>query len=300
MCCNIFIILLYNITKVKIKNYKIMAEVRIDLSEFEAIKDAKNKAEDDLKELKQSHKEEISDLKNTIKDLENKSRVIIKHENKYFAKIDIDKESLKNMKNDLKHSLLWGDLDLYSLLRCDNIYMSHEQLMDRVADAIVNQLNKGGFKQASKEMIPLFSEHGEPDQYIGFDDIKLDVEKELKEQYINNQKKIQEDLEQQIKNYEDKYQIVEADVMSKYNSKIRTLEEKLNSSQEEVDKLKESHKEEVDKLNEDINKLKDELKEAQKTQEEKILEAEEKLKEAQEVLKKLTNNPRKKWYQFWK
>ena len=60
------------------------AEVRIGLSEFEAIKDAKNKAENDLNELKQSHKEEISELKNNIKEIENKSRVIIKHENKYF------------------------------------------------------------------------------------------------------------------------------------------------------------------------------------------------------------------------
>ena len=161
--------------------------------------------------------------------------------------------------------------------------------MGRVADAIVNQLNKGGFKEASNEMIPLFSEHGEPDQYIGFDDVKLEVEKELKDQYINNQKKLEENLEQKIKSYEDKYQIVEADVKSKYNSQIRTLENKLNSS-----------KEEINKLNEDIDKLKEELKEAQKTQEEKILEAEEKLKEAQEVLKKLTNNSRKKWYQFWK
>lgn len=42
------------------------------------------------------------------------------------------------------------------------------------------------------------------------------------------------------------------------------------------------------------------IKEAQKTQEEKILDAETKLKEAQELLKNLTNNPRKKWYQLWK
>lgn len=268
------------------------AEVRIGLSEFEAIKDAKNKAEVDLKELKQSHKEEISDLKNTIKDLEKRARVIIKHENKYFAKIDIDKETLKIMKTNLKHSLLWGDLDIYNVLRSD-YYMSDEQRMGRVADAIVNQLNKGGFKEASNEMIPLFSEHGEPDQYIGFDDIKLDVEKELKDQYINNQKKIEENLEQQIQKYEDKYKNVETELQSKYDEKIKSLEDKLNSSKEEINKLKETHKEEVDKL-------KEELKEAQKTQEEKILEAEEKLKEAQEVLKKLTNIPSKKWYQFWK
>lgn len=270
------------------------AEVRIGLSEFEAIKDAKNKAEVDLKELKQLHKEEISDLKNTIKDLEKRSRVIIKHENKYFAKIDIDKKTLKIMKNNLKHSLLCGDLDIYNaLLRSDHNYISNEQRMGRVADAIVNQLNKGGFKEASNEMIPLFSEHGEPDQYIGFDDVKLEVEKELKDQYINNQKKIEENLEQQIQKYEDKYKNVETELQSKYDKKIKSLEDKLNSSKKEINKLKETHKEEVDKL-------KEELKEAQKTQEEKILEAEEKLKEAQEVLKKLTNNPRKKWYQFWK
>lgn len=288
-----------------------MAKVEIELSEFDAVRNARDKAENELKEIKQTHKEEIADLKKTIKDLANKSRVIIKHENKYFSKIGIDKETLKNMKNNLKHSLLWGDLDLYKLLRMDSMYMSNEQRMDRVADAIVNQSINGDFKQAPKEMIPLFSEHGEPDQYIGFDDIKLEVEKELKDQYINNQKKIQENLEQQIKNYEDKYQRVDADVKSKYDSVIREIEDKLNSSQEyaeklnethkeEVDKLKETHKEEVDKLNEDIDKLKDELKEAQKTQEEKILDAEEKLKEAQDLLKKLTNNPRKKRFQFWK
>jgi len=66
-----------------------------------------------------------------------------------------------------------------------------------------------------------------------------------------------------------------------------------DKAENELKELKQSHKEEVDKL-------KEELKEAQKTQAEKILDAEEKLKEAQEVLKKLTNIPRKKWYEFWK
>jgi hypothetical protein len=41
------------------------------------------------------------------------------------------------------------------------------------------------------------------------------------------------------------------------------------------------------------------IKDARKKAEE-ILDVEEKLKEAQELLKKLTNNPHKKWYQFWK
>lgn len=275
-----------------------MAKLEIELSEFDALRDAKNKAEVDLKELKQSHKEEISDLKNTIKDIEKRSRVIIKHKDRYFYKTAFDIETIKKIKNNLIFDINYGSIDIDRVLH--NHYLSQCEKVSTIVDIIVEKINKCDFVEASDEIKEQFSQNGEPDQYIGFDDIKFDVEKELKDQYINNQKKIQEKLEQQIKNYEDKYQIVEADVSSKYNSKIRTLENKLNSSQEEINKLNETHKEEVDKLNEDIDKLKEELKEAQKTQEEKILEAEEKLKEAQEVLKKLTNNPRKKWYQFWK
>jgi DNA anti-recombination protein RmuC len=285
------------------------AEVRIGLSEFEAIKDAKKKAEDELKESKQSHKEEISDLKNTIKEIEKRARVIIKHNNKYFYKTAFDRETIKKLKNSLIFDINYGSIDIDRILH--NHYFTQCEKISTIVDIIVEKINKYDFVEASDEIKEQFSENGDPDQYIGFDDIKLEVEKELKDQYINNQKKIQENLEQQIKDYENKYQRVEADVKSKYNSKIRILEDKLNSSQEYAEKLKETHKEEVDKLNEthkeevdnlkeDIDKLKDELKEAQKTQEEKILDAEEKLKEAQEVLEKLTNTPRKKRWIFWK
>lgn len=275
-----------------------MAKLEIELSEFDALRDAKNKAENDLKELKQSHKEEISDLKNTIKDIEKRSRVIVKHKDRYFYRTAFDRETIKSLKNNLKFDIQYGRLNIGRIL--NDQYLNGFDKVSTIVDIIVEKINKCNFIEVSDEIEELFSENGEPDQYIGFEDIKLEVEKELKDQYINNQKKLQENLEQQIKKYEEKYELLEADVHSQYNSQIRILEDKLNNSQEDANKLKETHKEEVDKLNEDIDKLKEELKEAQKTQEEKILEAEEKLKEAQEVLKKLTNNPRKKWYQFWK
>lgn len=268
-----------------------MAKLEIELSEFDALRDAKNKAEVDLKELKQSHKEEISDLKNTIKDIEKKSRVIIKHKDRYFYKTAFDKETIKKIKSSLIFDINYGSIGIDRVLY--NHYLSQHERISTIVDMIVEKINTCGFVEASDEIKEQFSENSEPDQYIGFDDIKLDVEKELKDQYINNQKKIEENLEQQIQKYEDKYKNVETELQSKYDEKIKSLEDKLNSSKEEINKLNETHKEEVDKL-------KEELKEAQKTQEEKILEAEEKLKEAQEVLKKLTNNPRKKWYQFWK
>jgi len=268
-----------------------MAKLEIELSEFDALRDAKNKAEVDLKELKQSHKEEISDLKNTIKDIEKRSRVIIKHKDRYFYKTAFDRENIKKIKNNLIFDINNRSIDIDRVLH--NHYLSQCEKVSTIVDIIVEKINKCDFVEASDEIKEQFSQNGEPDQYIGFDDIKFDVEKELKDQYINNQKKIQEKLEQQIKDYEDKYQKVDEELRSKHSSRIKSLEDKLNNSQEEIDNLKETHKEEVDKL-------KEELKEAQKTQAEKILEAEEKLKEAQEVLKKLTNNPRKKWYQFWK
>lgn len=280
-----------------------MAKLEIELSEFDALRDAKNKAENDLIELKQSHKEEISDLKGTIKDLEKKSRVIIKHENKYFYKTKIDKEIIRDLKDAIFSKMGHSTIYYLEFNRMIERGYNFYQMFDKCIDMIVNEINDICIKTTS-DMIPAFSEHDESDQYIGFDDIKLEVERELKDQYINNQKKIKENLEQQIKNYEEKYQRIDADVKSKYNSEIRILENKLNSSQEEINKLNEAHKEEADKLKEshkeEVDKLKEELKEAQKTQEEKILEAEEKLKEAQEALNKLTNKSNKKWYQFWK
>jgi predicted nucleic acid-binding Zn-ribbon protein len=279
------------------------AEVRIGLSEFEAIKDARKKAEEELKEAKQTHKEEISDLKSTIKDLENKSRVIIKHKDKYFYKTAFDTDTIRKIKNKIANEIFLGRLEFDYLFRDRN--MGVYDKMYKITDIIIDKINDSDFIQPSEnEIKKMFSENGDPDQYIGFDDIKLEVERELKDQYINNQKKIQENLEQQIKDYENKYQKVDEELRSKHSSRIKLLEDKLNNSQEELDDLKETHKEEVNKLKEthkeEVDKLKEELKEAQKTQAEKILDAEEKLKEAQEVLKKLTNTPSKKWYEFWK
>lgn len=268
-----------------------MAKVEIELSEFDAVRNARDKAENELKELKQSHKEEVSELKNTIKEIEKRARVIIKHDDKYFYKTAFDKETIKKLKNSLYFGINDGSIDIDRILR--NHCFTQCEKISTIVDIIVKKINNYGFVEASDEIKKMFSENREPDQYIGFDDIKLEVERELKDQYINNQKKIQEKLEQQIKDYEDKYQKVDEELRSKHSSKIRILEDKLNSSQEYAEKLKETHKEEVDKL-------KEELKEAQKTQAEKILDAEEKLKEAQEVLKKLTNIPSKKWYEFWK
>ena len=269
-----------------------MAKVEIELSEFDAVRNARDKAENELKELKQSHKEEVSELKNNIREIEKRARVIIKHDNKYFYKTAFNDDTIHKIKNRISNEIFSGRLDFDYIFRDRS--KGYYDRMSQIADVIIDEINNGEYIQASDvEVKEIYSENREPDQYVGFDDIKLKVEKDLEDYYINNQKKIQEKLEQQIKDYEDKYQKVDEELRSKHSGKIKTLEDKLNSSQEEVDKLKESHKEEVDKL-------KEELKEAQKTQAEKILDAEEKLKEAQEVLKKLTNIPRKKWYEFWK
>jgi predicted nucleic acid-binding Zn-ribbon protein len=280
-----------------------MAKVEIDLSEFDAVRNARDKAENELKELKQSHKEEVSELKNTIKEIEKRARVIIKHDDNYFYKTAFDTDTIRKIKDKITNEIFSGRLEFDYLFRDRS--MGYYDRMSQIADIIIDKINDSDFIQPSEnEIKKMFSENREPDQYIGFDDIKLEVERELKDQYINNQKKIQEKLEQQIKDYEDKYQKVDEELRSKHSSRIKSLEDKLNNSQEELDDLKESHKEEVNKLKEthkeEVDKLKEELKEAQKTQAEKILDAEEKLKEAQEVLKKLTNIPRKKWYEFWK
>lgn len=280
-----------------------MAKVEIELSEFDAVRNARDKAENELKELKQSHKEEVSELKNNIKEIEKRARVIIKHDDRYFYKTAFDKDTIRNIKNHITNEIFSGRLEFDYLFRDRS--MGYYDRMSQIADIIIDTINHSDFIQPSEnEIKEKFSKNKEPNQYIGFDDIKLEVERELKELYINNQKKIQEKLEQQIKDYEDKYQKVDEELRSKHSSRIKSLEDKLNNSQEEIDDLKETHKKEVNKLNEshkeEVDKLKEELKEAQKTQAEKILDAEEKLKKAQEVLKKLTNIPRKKWYEFWK
>lgn len=287
-----------------------MGKVEMELSEYEALKNAKIKAENDLqeakvksendiKELKSLHSERVSEYKNTIKDLENKSRVIVKHTDRYFYTNQIDEEKFNNILKECTNTNSSVYLDIWNIIRSSSYNSNYKTIYD-IVSTILYELQDSKFVEASEKMIPLFSKNGEPDQYIGFDDIKLKIENELKDQYINNQKKIEENLEQQIKKYEEKYQNVNEEYQLKYDEKIKTLENKFDSKQQEVDNLKESHKEEVDKLNETIDKLNEELREAQKTQEQKILDAEEKLREAQEVLKKLTAIPRKKRFQFWK
>ena len=247
-----------------------MSEVKMSLSEFDAIRNARDNAENELKELKQSHKEEITELKNNIREIEKRARVIIKHDNKYFYKTAFDNDTIHKIKNRISNEIFSGRLEFDYLFRDRS--MGYYDRMASVADIIIDEINNGEYIQASDaEIKEIYSENREPDQYVGFDDIKLKVEKDLEDYYINNQKKIQEKLEQQIKDYEDKYQKVDEELRSKHSGRIKSLEDKLNDSQEELSNLKETHKEEVDKL-------KEELKEAQKTQAEKILDAEEKLK----------------------
>ena len=128
-----------------------MAKLEIELSEFDALRDAKNKAEVDLKELKQSHKEEISELKNTIKDIEKRSRVIIKHKDRYFYKTAFDRETTKKFKNSLIFDINYGNINIDRVL--DNHYLSQREKVSTIVDIIVEKINKCGFVEASDEII---------------------------------------------------------------------------------------------------------------------------------------------------
>lgn len=240
-----------------------MAMVQVELSEYDMLREAKKKAEEEVKELKE-----------TIKGLENKSRVILTTE---YIYPDIDKSGLYNDIDNLierakRYDRLNSDIrfsfsSYFNIPReIDSILQSNIKVDNSNYDAYIHKKNSS--------------------QYIGFEDVKAKVEAHYKKEIdkaIADYKEAEED-------YHKLRDSVEESVREGYENEINRLKE-------EQKKVLEYNKKKLYKLEEEknteINKLKDKIAELSKSKEEKISELMATIKEAQAKLEELSGTKKK-------
>lgn len=247
-----------------------MAQVNIDLSEYDMLRASKDKAEAEVKELK----EEIKKLK------DNASNVVVKNRY-YIASLDytkaanniIKKLGTRGMEELLISIQRYNDKLSFGILNTTQI---DQHLIRNFAYILENDL---------KEFLNLRSSYVEDTvitEIRGFDEISESVRAKLELEYKDVMEQKKADLDRQLELYDAKHLEVEKEVkkaedklQKRHEKEVKKLEDKLNSTEETIKDLKEQ------------------LKEASKTSEEKLAEARAKLQEAQEEVAKYTKSRKK-------
>lgn len=238
-----------------------MAMVQVELSEYDMLREAKKKAE-----------KEVEELKETIKGLEDKSRVILTTEYVYPT---ITKEKLIK---DIRYLIESArDIAIFH----DTIFSAYPISLSNSVDSIIR-------KNIVFENHPFAFNKGKrsSSQYIGFEDVKAKVEAHYKkdiDKAIADYKEAEED-------YNKLRDSVEESVREGYENEINRLKE-------EQKKVLEYNKKNLSKLEEEknteINELKDKIAELSKSKEEKISELMATIKEAQAKLEELSGTKKK-------
>lgn len=229
-----------------------MATVQIDLSEYDILRESKNKAE-----------EEVKTLKETLKGLENKSRVIL-----------TTKYVLPNVKENLFDELQY----LVSRVLANNHYYHS------------NYNFRKEFENMMFRVIKDFNIHDkESSQYIGFEDVRAKVEEHFKEE-------IKESIEINKKAaYEFEKKMNEAESMVRVE-----YQDKIDKFTKDRDRLIEKNKQEKDKLEQEIYNLKQQINELSKSKEEKISELNSIITDAKKKLETLEGKKEGIFSKFFK
>lgn len=219
-----------------------MAMVQVDLSEYDMLRETKKKAE-----------KEVEELKETLKGLKDKSRVILTTQYVY-PRVDYERihsaivqliEAAKD-RDDFKDSpryLMQSNLTIHNSI--DNVLRSNIKFDNM-------PYNPDTRKYSSS-------------QYIGFEDVKAEVEAHYKK-----------DIDKAIANYkesEEEYHrlenSVEKSVKERYSNTINSLKE---DNKFLIDKYKKAIKDITESKDDEIKALKDKIVELSKSKEEKIAE----------------------------
>jgi len=247
-----------------------MAQVNVDLSEYDMLRQSKDKAEKEVLELK----EEVKKLK------DNASNVVVK--NRYYvASIDYERGASKII-NDLGYGGLTKLIDysqqMHWSIRNDPFSRPSidPELVNRVATIIERNLKdllnlKSGFIEDTTTM-----------EVRGFDEISETIKQQIEKKYKISMEEKMQSLDRERESY---------------NLKHLDVDKAVNKAEEDLKRIYDkeiAHKDEkIDALEGKIKELKDELKEASKSSEEKLAEAIAKLHAAEEEVAKY-KIPRKK------
>lgn len=201
-----------------------MAEVRVDLSEYDMLREAKNEAE-----------KEVEELKETVKSLKNKSRVILTTRYKYYA-VDTHRIALEIYRQNMRGRLPISETE--------------------IAD-IVKRSTKGCAIHSMSET--------DSSQYIGFDDVRVQVENHYKNE-----------IDRAIQNYKDSEK--------EYHKLRESVEDSVKDMYlNTIDQLKDD----IKSKDEEIKSLKSQITELSKSKDERIAELMVTIKEAQSKLDEL-------------
>lgn len=235
-----------------------MAMVQVDLSEYDMLREAKNKAEEEVKELKE-----------TINGLKDKSRVILT--TKYvYPKVNYERlvSSIIRLITEYKNSNGFGDDIRFSGLVRPSIGMA----VDNVLRENIKFTNHT-YSVYEGPVVP-------SSQYIGFEDVKVKVE----EHYKKDIDKAIADYEESKENYEKLRDSVEERVRDEYSNVIAKLKkdnklliEKYEKSIEDITKSKDT----------EIKDLQDKVVELSKSKEEKVAELTAIIEDAQKRLEEI-------------
>ena len=247
-----------------------MAQVNIDLSEYDMLRQSKDKAEKEVTELK----EEVKKLK------DNASNVVVR--NRYYMPMldypaaanrilsNLGSIGISQMLHDAEH-MAWS-------MRNDSF---GRPVVDR---EIVNRL-AGLIQHSLKDLLNLrasYREDATVTEIRGFDEFSESIKAKLEEEYRVDMECKKQQLAQEIESYNAKRLDVD--------KAVEKAEEVLNKKHEkETSKLNDKIKE----LEDTIKDLKNKLKEASKSSEEKLAEAMEKLHAAQVEVAKYTTSKKK-------
>lgn len=240
-----------------------MAQVNVDLSEYDMLRESKTKAEAEVKELRK----EVEQLKNTA------ANVVVR--NRYFIPALDYKAAARKL---IETMGIAGVSNLARLVEEGN-YTRDPFGRVSVGSNVISQLSTI-IEQSIKGFLDLkagYIEDSITTEVRGFDEFATQIREKFELEYKEVMEIKKAQLEREIESY---------------NTKSLDVNKAVK---EATDALNEKHEAKIKKLQDNIKELEEQLKEASKSSEEKLAEAMVKLKAAEEEVAKYTT-PRKKLF----
>ena len=248
-----------------------MAKLEIELSEYDAMREARRNAEARVEELKQENK-----------DLRTSSKVIIRRETKHLVMMVNESDLANEILERLRHAISMSHIGM-----ARHPWEIEYPTPDKLAKICISAWHNVPKKYSTIAPTSDIDLPSKTDTLVGFEDIRMNVENIFKEQFQEEQKNAIEQLRNERAEYEKKRSQVSKELAKEFRAEYESQLEALNK---ELEKQKAECKVK-DEIISDLNK---QIIELSKSQEVKVKEAEEKVRQAQEELAKIKGH--KPWW----
>ena len=192
-----------------------MAKLEIELSEYDAMREARKAAET-----------RVTELQEEIRDLKKGSKVILRRETEYLC-LTYDtiqfEQALRNKLEQVSYSATYEGRPRLNL-----------SMIATLCIKTWEELPKKHIKQiSSSEKFPTCS-----DTLIGFEDIRLKVEDMFKEEFKRKHQQALNDLQLEKDKYTKEYNQIQEKLSKEFKKTIENLQEKVKGLKEENSSLK--------------------------------------------------------------